>query len=282
MAASSSATGPSDNTKLRRRRQSGSEDENAAKDRGDLTDSSPRIVATPGDLPRDATIAKWPMLLLILHAAGVGIFVWGWILRIDLHTSVECDMTYSQRQLIPIPLAVENAKYGLYKFIDQRDPRPHHRAMMTRWLNTVRITGEDDHQYLATKAYRKDNEPFLVDDRRYHCTPRSSYNGQNGTTDSTLAVLYIPGHWGSYMQSRSIGAHGIQLTGLQKPQPVLQALTNNLWKGLGESDISQFVFDVYAIDFQEEGAALHAQFLWAQTTFVSNAIQHIVVSNLFT
>ena len=284
----------SESTNLRRRRRSDSEEERTKKDHGYGSSSSLQIDSNSGDTsnnhrmvtsPRLMLLVAMPRSLILLHVMAVSMLVWGWILRMNLHTSVECDMTYSQRQLIPIPLIMmenkSHATYRLYKFIDQRDPRPHHRAMMQRWLNTIQVTGEDDHRYQATQLYLKDHQSFLEDSRRYHCTPRSLYNGQNGTMDTTVAVLYIPGHWGSYMQSRSIGAHGIQLTGargLQQQQKVLHALTNNLWKGLEATNISQFVFDVYAMDFQEQGAALHAQFLWTQTAFVASAIQHIVVS----
>ncbi|CAB9525191.1 GPI inositol-deacylase [Seminavis robusta] len=240
-----------------------------------VSSSQPPIIMRPSSV-----VLHW--LLLLCHVIAVGIFVWGWILRQELHTSVECDMTYSQRQLIPIhmelPTNNHTQKYGLYKFIDQRDPRSHHRAMMQRWLKTIRVTGEDDLEYRATKLYQQDNQEFLQHNNAHHCTPKNLYNGRNDT-DTTVAVLYIPGHWGSYMQSRSIGAHGIQLTGarsMAQQSRVLQALTQNTWKGTDATDSSQFVFDVYAMDFSEEGAALHAQFLWAQTAFVAKAIQHIV------
>jgi hypothetical protein len=204
-----------------------------------------------------------------------GVYIAGWILcNHHLHTSEECIMTYSQRQLIPIPLQWQQTTtssqphyYGLYKFIDARDPRPHHQHMLREWYH---VLGKDER--LATQKYLETkNKHVQVDDDNTYC-------GQHRNT--TTAVLYIPGHWGSYMQSRSIGAHGIQLTGrgdYHQAQRVKRALQDHTWSGSSATTIQEFTFDVYAVDFQEEGAALHAQFLLSQTAFVARVVEQLGV-----
>jgi len=256
-----------------------------------------------------------------LHVLACAMYIYGMVLRQQvLHNSQECIMTYSQRQLIPIPIVPTttpiNNKFGLYKFVDQRDPRPHHRAMLHEWLQVVRQTQQQQQQtnsnhqedyQEATRLYlqkiqspQRQSSPSqkTVLKENHYCDPTaevSSTTSENTTSD-TVAVLYIPGHWGSYMQSRSIGAHGIQLTAAQdrvQTQTVVQALAQQSWKGRlaaassnhhnsssssssrSTLGLDHFVFDVYAVDFREQGGALHAHFLLSQTAFVARAIQHL-------
>ena len=58
---------------------------------------------------------------------------------------------------------------------------------------------------------------------------------------------------------------------------VKRALEDSEWSGSTARSLSEFAFDVYAVNFQEEGAALHAQFLWEQTTFVAQVVSELVV-----
>lgn len=256
------------NENLRRRRQSPTDD-NAPQKLDDCKESTEPHADEAKNIQnkidskksyrkrKTKTWMQW--LSYLIHLVAIVVFVAGLILNHqDLHTSVECKMTYSQRQLIPIHVLPHHPKYNLYKFVDQRDPRPHHSNMMKKWLSTLREQNGDDR--LATLAYLNETEaqPF--------CQP---------TTNTS--ILYIPGHWGSYMQSRSIGAHGIQLTGARDAQQaklVVKALSENQWTG---ETIEKFQYDVYAVDFQEEGAALHAQFLLSQTAFVAQAVHRIQV-----
>ena len=247
--------------------------------------------------PSKGSVLIW----LLLHIGACAVYIIGLVLQKELHSSVECSMTYSQRQLIPIPIMsstkiAEHPKYGLYKFVDQRDPRSHHQIMLKEWLKAVRDTGGDNYRqatkaYLAGKQQQQQHDKSVVVDNHY-CAPPPTNVNNNGTTADTVAVLYIPGHWGSYMQSRSIGAHGIQLTGARdhrRAQQVIQALlastsssstsstSSTAWAGRSAATESQFTFDVYSLDFQEEGGAWHAQFLWAQTAFAAQAVQQLVV-----
>ena len=99
-------------------------------------------------------------------------------------------------------------------------------------------------------------------------------------TNDTRIVLYVPGHWGSYTQSRSLGAHGIKLTGQNDYASVreaLSALSTNTWNG-NAIDEHKFVFDVYSLDFSEQGGALNGNFLRLQSSFLAAAVDHLVVS----
>jgi len=231
-------------------------------------------------------------------------------------------MTYSRRQLIPIPTSIRHPKYGLYKFIDERDPRSHHKAMLKDWFQAVhndssnnnnnnnnnkkggndfqRITNvyfENLHSQTAsaaaaaTAAATTTGNLTVINNNDRHCPSSLS---ANYTNNNIVTVLYVPGHWGSYMQSRSIGAHGIRLTGRRSPpqqvEEVLQRLkqqgysktkttttaTTSASNDSGRSKERDFVFDVYSIDFREEGGAWHAQFLLEQSAYVAQAIQDLV------
>lgn len=74
-------------------------------------------------------------------------------------------------------------------------------------------------------------------------------------------MLYIHGHWGSYEQSRSLGAHGINLTLKSERQ---------------QHHHPYLFYDVYALDFHREGGAIHAYRLWEQAAIVEHAVQTIV------
>jgi hypothetical protein len=187
------------------------------------------------------------ILFLLLHLFSVGVFGFGFILRNKLHNGEECEMTYSQRQFLHIELPLTNdtlplaRTYRLYKFVDQRDPR------YRRFLNAP--------------------QPL----------PGSDWCGT--TTTPTHVVLYIPGHWGSYSQSRSVGAHGIQLTGRMEDRHARLAYTslgNNLWNGTAKQE-KNFVYDVYSLDFSEQGGALHGDFLLAQSHFAAMAVEKLAV-----
>jgi hypothetical protein len=85
-------------------------------------------------------------------------------------------------------------------------------------------------------------------------------------------VLYIHGHWGAYEQSRSLGAHGINLTQSHIPNHLLKQRINDL---LSISETYHF-YDVYSLDFHKEGGALHAYRLWEQAAIIEHAVRSIV------
>ena len=99
-------------------------------------------------------------------------------------------------------------------------------------------------------------------------------------------VLYVPGHGGSYEQSRSLGAHGTQLTGRSSPHPNEQSILRKL-RNLHQAqnnitdkkvDIDDFFYDVVALDFGEEGGGFHGAFLERQAAFIADTISRIAAT----
>ncbi len=174
------------------------------------------------------------VLWTLLHFMGIAVYMYGWIARISLHNGSECEMTYSYPNFIQVETRFQSPSklsdsYKLYKFVDGRDPRYQHLLQ-----STLPLTGTS------------------------HC----------GGSNATL-VLYIPGHWGSYHQARSLGAHGTQWTRpRENPQKGQQALAQGSWSGK-EAHLHDFVYEVYALDFAEQGGALHARFLERQSDFAA-------------
>jgi hypothetical protein len=203
-------------------------------------------------------MARW--IYLLLHILAVGCFILGFIFRIQLHTGEECQMTYSMRRFLEIDTppvvstknSILSSQYKLYKFVDQRDPR------YQRLLRVPQPISKS-HNWCGITA--------------------ASRNSTTAASSSRRIVLYIPGHWGSFEQARSVGAHGIQLTGQRDNQHsmnVNNALKNDLWSGTAENE-ENFVYDVYAVDFAEQGGALHGQFLLEQSAYVASIVEYIVV-----
>jgi hypothetical protein len=204
-----------------------------------------------------------------------------------LHTHEECDMTYSRRQFLPLILNNKNvtsnsninnhtsqaqaqaqSPYRLWKFIDQRDPR--YQRFVTYGSDS---DGDSDKPLMGTDWC------LLDDDKGDGDTDPDNKNSKTNK-NTTVAVLYIPGHGGSYEQSRSLGAHGLQLTGardMRQQRRVLSALGRNEWSGAtANNDMDHFIFDVYAVDFGEEGGALHGDLILEQGLFVGRAVQKLV------
>jgi hypothetical protein len=195
---------------------------------------------------RDKTTKAWNMTALLrkveiwLHVVAILCYVGGFLARKQLHTAVECEMTWSWPHFLPIHFPT-SSYYRLFKFADGRDQR--HRSFLTA---TEPLRGTD------------------------WC----------GRKNETHIVLYVHGHWGSYKQARSLGAHGVQLTRAESDafsRHAEYALANNLWTGVS-SESSTFVYDVYSVDFLNQGGALHGQFLVAQSEFISEVIMFLVVS----
>jgi pimeloyl-ACP methyl ester carboxylesterase len=195
-----------------------------------------------------------------------------WLSSRMLHTHEECDMTYSRRQFLPLSMNNNNvtskndnntsqspSPYRFWKFIDQRDPRYRRFVRSGSDISGKPLMGTD----------WCDGDPE-----------------SNSNKNATVAVLYIPGHGGSYEQSRSLGAHGLQLTGARdvlQERRVVSALRRNEWSGATgtdtdnhNNDIDNFTFDVYAVDFGEEAGALHGDLILEQGLFVGQAVQKLV------
>ena len=194
----------------------------------------------------------WKNLFYYLNGVACLAFLLGFLMRIQLHTGEECQMTYSWRQFLELDMSSAianhpnkkmNRHYKLYKFVDQRD---------LRYQSLLYVS-----------------QPLQG----------SAWCGGDGAINNTTIVLYIPGHWGSYSQSRSIGAHGIQLTGPEEDQRsrlARVALASHAWHGKASQE-NKFTYDVYSVDFAEQGGALHGQFLRSQSDFVASAVENLLV-----
>ena len=95
---------------------------------------------------------------------------------------------------------------------------------------------------------------------------------------NATAVLYVPGHGGSYQQSRSLGAHGTQMTEARDTAAVLHhrrhMLYSGTWNGKAES-LQDFVYEVYALDFQEEWSGLLGGYISRQSRFVRDSLLYL-------
>lgn len=176
------------------------------------------------------------------HILTILIIAYGTRLRLKFQNGDECEMTYSWRQFIPCNAPQSTFNYKLYKFVDARDPR--HRSL----LGTI-------------------DAPVDT-----HCNNHSK------------AVIYIPGHWGSFTQCRSLGAHGVQLTRQRETSAhqylVLDALSRGLWHDSSQ-DVDSFVYDVYCLDFAEQGSAFHGAYLRSQAEFVAKTVLRLAVRDNF-
>lgn len=193
------------------------------------------------------------------------IVIYGVILNHQkLYTSEECDMTWSRRQFLQLNLESTSTlhmtldprrtndneyppSYRIFKFIDQRDVR---------------------YKSLQSK------ESLNSSDSNIWCNPQSSNH-------NVPIVLYVPGHGGSYEQSRSLGAHGVQLSrrdysGTTHEYQINQKLHRRMMNSDDDVlDIENFFFDVYALDFGEEGGALHGLLVERQASYISETVNNI-------
>ena len=132
-----------------------------------------------------------------------------------------------------------------------------------------RVISEDGKTY--------DEKTFhLVDNHSNDwCTTNPNTNGNSGHI-----VLYIPGHEGQYKQSRSIAAHGINLSQNSRDLRDFESnIRHKLMNGTMSKeshDVNNFLYDIYTVDFNGEGGAWHASMLHAQADFVVKCIERLV------
>ncbi len=230
-------------------------------------------------------------------------------------------MTYSQFQFLPLRVVappsssqdMNRERYRLLKFTDARDPRHKH---------LYPISGSMIENYESQSNPRKINHKNedgsatgrLLDMHDNWCLlPRHILDdiAHNISSDKWREapyphrghpVLYIPGHWGSFFQSRSLGAHGTRWTGpyakaksdqeiyeslrtgrgmhdglgLLIETPVVDWLTSSKFQQQRRNNLNGFVMDVFAIDFDGEGAAWHSSILVRQADFFARAVQTLV------
>jgi hypothetical protein len=245
-------------------------------------------------------------------------------------------MTYSQFQFLPLrvmppppssslieePKSSQRERYRLLKFTDARDPR--HRHLYP--ISGTMIENNESQSNPRKKPHKNgSNSGRLLEITDNWCLlPRDMIdnNNQNSSTSTSTAkwreapyphrghpILYVPGHWGSFSQSRSIGAHGTRWTEPYARAKLDQEMYESLQTGRGMNDgldlpingsnvfsadhdvtdwltssqfqnqrrkyLDGFVMDVFALDFDGEGAALHPSRLVRQADFFARAVQTI-------
>lgn len=227
-------------------------------------------------------------------------------------------MTYSQYQFLPIRVLASASsrddggqtdyhrssnRYRLLKFTDARDPRHQH-------LYEISGSMIENYDTQSNPKGRKRNtaaEGRLLDFHDNWCLLPSNLAKSHWKNaphpHRGHPVLYVPGHWGSFSQARSLGAHGTRWTGRSRSSDrSLYAIYNSLQTGVGMHDgtdliadkteeeiidwlqssysksyLDDFVMDVFSLDFDGgEGAALHSSKLLRQANFFARAVETLV------
>lgn len=171
-----------------------------------------------------------------------------------------CDMTFSASQFLEIP------------WIDtEEETATDDDSNQIHWCSSAsRSSLHNPHNYRLLQFYDVRDKRFQQYDSIQHKHPTTTEcPAIPPITNPGTPLLYIHGHWGSYEQSRSLGAHGINLTQSQMPHHVLQRHLQNLLH-------SKEIYDVYALDYHREGGALHSYRLWEQAAIIEHAIRSIV------
>jgi len=232
-------------------------------------------------------------------------------------------MTYSHFQFLPLRVmppsssskssssSTSSERYRLLKFADQRDPRHKHlypisgsmvenyesQSNPNRIKKSGRLLELEDNWCLLDRNILEKKVPTNSTDKKWRDAPHP-HRGH--------AVLYVPGHWGSFSQARSMGAHGTRWTGPYAKGKSDQEIYESLATGEGmhdgsrisddannvssedfmdwfssssqqqEQSLDGFVMDVFALDFDGQGAALHASKLLRQAEFFARAVETIV------
>ena len=187
-----------------------------------------------------------------------------------------CEMTYSRYQFIPIQLYgkkhdmdsdMSNSlthRYRLLKFVDSRDRR--------MWSITHKLSKKDKKN---KNINERETSLLSFDQFSNWCSNKDENNPGH-------VVIFIPGHWGTYEQARSLGAHGIRLTGKQLSLSTQNSIIKSIQRRQSNANATGdlFLYDVYAIDFASgEGSTFHGSTLFAQANFVRLAINSLKVRN---
>lgn len=213
-------------------------------------------------------------------------------------------MTTSRFQFLPlnVPGAHPESKYRLLKFTDKRDPRHQHFYPISGGLmeSFETQTNPNINKGRPGRELKFEDNWCLLS--REKLKANSTYENWNGVPypNSGHPVLYVHGHWGSFSQARSIGAHGTRWAGpytksksdaqiydsLQTGRGMHNGLLpQESWSDLSEDryqsfveqvskdHLAEFVMDVYSLDFNGEGAALHHSTLLRQADFFAKSIE---------
>jgi len=279
----------------------------------------------------------------ILIAAAVSciisiiLLIWGLVHEgPTFYNGQECRMTYSHFQFLPLRVLpsptkskvddniqqqLEEERYRLLKFTDKRDPRHEHFYPISGSLVENYESASHNPNNKKSSNSKDDETGRLLDFTDNWCLLPNDMieNSSNSNTNNKWKdvphphkghpVLYVPGHWGSFSQARSIGAHGTRWTGPYKKSVSDREIYNSLSSGSGmhnghdiyntthpsnldefmnlwftssssqlkhQQSLDEFVMDVYTLDFNEQGAALHASILLHQAEYFTRAIETIV------
>jgi pimeloyl-ACP methyl ester carboxylesterase len=135
---------------------------------------------------------SWTHRVAMMYS--VGCIVLGRFLAYKyLYHHKECDMTWSQRRFLELPLVTNDTPYRLFKFTDARDLR--YRQFFAQ--NNGKITNLQDNSWC------------------------NSHN-------HSVPILFVPGHAGDYQQARSLGAHAVQMTARSMTSKELQKALQTL------------------------------------------------------
>lgn len=211
-------------------------------------------------------------------------------------------MTYSQYQFLPlnVPNAHPGSNYRLLKFTDKRDPRHQHFYPISGGL----IENYETQTNPNVKKGRPGRELKFEDN--WCLLSREKLKANNSTYENWKGVpypnrghpvLYVHGHWGSFSQARSIGAHGTRWVGPYTKSKSDAQIYDSLQTGrdmhngllphessfvlsedhfveqVSKDHLAGFVMDVYSLDFNGEGAALHHSTLLRQADFFAKSIE---------
>ena len=271
-----------------------------ANNKGITTDSSSTTATNVINATRTTySNRRWLLYVYyLLHIMATTCFIFGFVFRgiYDLHNGTECDMTYSHRTYIEIDTTTKTtpsrsassssklmSQYKLYKFVDKRDPRYY-----SLWSAA---DPRDQQRHTPLTADGSQSQQWCIGNVAKAASESS--DSASIHDNQRPIVLYVPGHWGSYEQSRSIGAHGIQLTRSRSTAQYTKKIQNLLYNGGSSSsttslsstttsttpqplDLNEFIYDVYALDFNEQGTALHGEFIIAQSEFIIKSIKLLV------
>jgi len=245
------------------------------------------------------TRSSWPcaavrFLAAALQLGSTAFVVWGvYAGHTRLFNADECDMTWSQREFFQIAMpsssttrtsnnhgeepttssSNEYNHYRLYKFVDRRDPRYAHFPRGSR----QRPLADGDGWCPPPPRRRRRSA-----DGDATATNSTTTSGSDATASASAeaVVLYVPGHGGSYEQSRSLGAHGVGMTRRSIDARTLREIRARLLGGDAEGTADDlrafFAYDVYAVDFREAPSGLHGAFLEEQADFVLDAVRHLL------
>ncbi|KAL7533996.1 hypothetical protein ACHAXR_009792 [Thalassiosira sp. AJA248-18] len=292
--------------------------------------------AVVGTLPNRSAVLIIILVAAISCITSVAFLLWGLIREGPaFYNGQECRMTYSHFQFLPLrvlppPSSSSSSssveRYRLLKFTDARDPRHKHfypisGSMVENYESQSNPKRRSSKGGNTTDSSTTASGRLLELDDNWCLLPRDVLVKDPNNEVNTWRdvphphrghpVLYVPGHWGSFSQSRSLGAHGTRWTGPYAKAKSDQDIYESLLTGKGMHDgswissrgddvnsngdleeedimawllssssqqqyLDGFVMDVFALDFDGQGAALHSSILLRQAEFFARAVETIV------